>query len=618
MSEPSTAKRRTGTMAMLYRLTTGQRHRYVLGTATLVVAIVLEYLVPMIGQAVIDSVTTATGGSAQALRISWVLRQLGGVENVLANLWLYAAAMVALSVVGGVLKFVSGRQVVLASETAMAELRHRLYDHVQRLPCRYHDNHETGDLVQRCTSDVETIRRFLANGIMQVVRSLVLIATVVPLMLTISVAMTGVAMSMTLPIVVFSMVFFTKVKMTFKKSDEAEGRISARLQENLSGIRVVRAFARQEYEIARFDEVNHERRRWQYRLYVVMAFFWSFSDFLGISQVALVLGLGAYWTWTGKLTIGMLYLFMAWAWKYIFPLRNLGRVLTDFGKAQVAMGRVLEILDQPVEQPVPGKTESPLAVRGRIEFDHVTFAYGDSAPVLHDATFTIEPGETVALLGPSGCGKTTVLSLLMRLYDCTGGAVRVDGHDITEVDRHSLRQQVSAALQEPFLFSRTISDNIRVGNAGAADREVREAAAWACIHDSIEQFEERYATMVGERGVTLSGGQRQRISLARALLKQTPILLLDDTLSSVDGETEQEILAAIERRHHHSTTLVVAHRLSTLGMADRILIFDEGRVVQQGTHRELRDREGLYQRLWQMQCELEDGFAAEAPPGRDG
>jgi len=617
MNEAPTQERRTGTMAMLYRLTAGQRHRYALGTVTLVAAIVIEYLVPMIGLAVIDSVI-ATAAPTRELRSSWILRQLGGAAGVTPYLWWYAAAMVVLSSVGGGLKFISGRQIVLASETAVANLRRRLYDHVQRLPCGFHDGHETGDLVQRCTSDVETIRRFLAQEIMQIVRSLVLVGTVVPLMLTISVAMTGVAMSMTLPIVVFSAVFFTKVKKTFKKADEAEGKISARLQENLSGIRVVRAFARQEHEISRFDEVNRERHKWQYRLYFVMAFFWSFSDFLGISQVALVLGLGAYWTWTGKLTIGMLYLFMAWAWKYIFPLRGLGRVLTELGKAQVAMGRVLDILDQPVEQPLPGMEESRIAVQGRIVFDHVTFAYGETAPVLRDASFSIEPGETVALLGPSGCGKTTVLSLLMRLYDCTGGTVLVDGHDVKQLDRVNLRQQVAVALQEPFLFSRTISDNIRVGNARAAEREIRKAAAWACIHDSIEQFEESYATMVGERGVTLSGGQRQRISLARALLRQAPILLLDDTLSAVDSETEQEIIEAIERRHRQSTTLVVAHRLSTLAMADRILVFDRGRVVQQGTHEELRNRPGLYRRLWHMQCELEDTLAAEVNSNNDG
>lgn len=596
---------------MLYRLTAGQRHRYVIGTAALMVSILLEYVVPMIGLAVIDSVI-ATADPARELRNSWILAHLGGPAGVVPYIWWYAAAMVVLSATGGILGFISSRQIVLASESAIANLRRRLYDHIQRLPCTFHDNHATGDLVQRCTSDVETVRRFLAHEVMQIVRSIVLIGTVVPLMLTISVAMTGVAMSMTVPIVMFSAVFFTKVKKTFKKADEAEGKISARLQENLSGIRVVRAFARQEHEIERFDEVNRERHRWQYHLYLVMAFFWSFSDFLGISQVALVLGLGAYWTWTGKLTVGMLYLFMAWAWKYIFPLRNLGRVLTELGKAQVAMRRVLDILDEPVEQPDDGATESPIDVRGQITFDNVTFAYDDTAPVLRNASFAIEQGETVALLGPSGCGKTTVLSLLMRLYNCTDGVVRVDGRDVKGLDRVRLREQIAVALQEPFLFSRTISDNIRVGKARADENEIRQAAAWACIHESIEQFENRYATMVGERGVTLSGGQRQRISLARALLRRAPILLLDDTLSAVDSETEREILAAIEQRHHKSTTLVVAHRLSTLTMADRILVFDEGRVVEQGTHEELRNRPGLYRRLWRMQCELEDSLETGA------
>jgi ATP-binding cassette subfamily B protein len=288
------------------------------------------------------------------------------------------------------------------------------------------------------------------------------------------------------------------------------------------------------------------------------------------------------------------------------------------------MGRVLDILDEPVERAVPdildepverampGVVETPAGrLSGRIEFEEVSFGYGDGTPALRDVSFTIEPGESIALLGPSGCGKTTVLALLLRFYDYESGSIRLDGRELRTIERRSLREQISAALQEPFMYSRTIEENILVGNTNAAPGEIRAAARYACIHDSIVKFENSYETMVGERGVTLSGGQRQRVSLARALVRDAPFLFLDDTLSAVDSETEQDILSALEKEGRTRTTLVVAHRLSTLSMADRIFVFEDGRLIGEGTQESLRNAPGLYRRLWRMQAELEASLARE-------
>ncbi len=601
----------SGTLRMLFTLTAGQRYRYVIAMGAMTLGIGVEYLVPMFGQAVIDALTSRYGEEG-AERVTYMVRLLGGVEGVLGQLGWIAVAMLVITAVGGLLNYVAGRQTVKGSENVVADLRERLHDHIQHLPCRYHDEHETGDLVQRCVSDVETIRQFLATQIGQIARSLVLVAVVVPLMLSLSIKMTVVALCMTLPVIAFSCLFFGKARAAFKRAEEAEGKISSRLQENLTGIRVVRAFARQEHEKARFDEANHERRAWNYRLYTLMALFWTISDFLGVLQLVLILGMGIYWVQTGAMTLGMLYLFVTWAWKYVMPLRQLGRVLTEVGKAQVAMGRVLKILQVAPETAADGFTEEPLdACRGGIEFRDVTFAYGGTVPVLQSLSFAIEPGETIALLGASGSGKSTVLSLLLRFYDVEGGSVQIDGRDVRGVERHDLRGQFGVALQHPFLYSRSVGENIRVADGHASEHDLHEAAHSASLHEAVMTFAEAYDTMVGERGVTLSGGQRQRVSLARALIRQAPILLLDDTLSAVDSETEDHILKALEERHGHRTTIVVAHRLSTLRIADRILVFEKGCISQAGSHDELVAVPGLYRRLWDLQADLEGGYRAE-------
>ncbi len=596
-----------GATRALIAILAGQRRRYAIALLATLVAVVLEFMTPFVSQAVIDAVTSALAPERAALTPpSWFTTWLGGNTWVLAHLGHCALAMIGLAALTVVVNLVSGRELAVGSERAMAALRGRLFDHIQRLPASYHDEHETGELVQRCTSDIDTIRRFLGSNLVQVWRCLIMIVTVLPLMLSINVPMTLVALCLTLPIIGFSFVFFRLVKHIFKQADEAEGRLTARLQENLTGIRVVRAFARQEHEEARFAEVNEERRIWHRRLYNVMAVFWSVSDLLGVLQVALIVAVGAYWTWHGRMSFGMLFMFLVWARKYVFPLRSLGRVLTDFGKAQVSMGRVMQILETPVEtvddHPAASVPQPPMG----LEFHNVTFRYREGrAPSLDNVSLQVAPGETVALLGPSGSGKSSVVALLLRLYDHQEGQVRVGGVDIRKLDRHELRRLFAVALQEPYMFSRTVADNITMGRDGASAREVESAADVAAIHTSIMEFEEAYETMVGERGVTLSGGQRQRISLARAVLRQAPVLILDDTLSAVDSETEQVIVSGLDGLTK-STTLVIAHRFSTLQMADRVIVFDHGRIVQQGAHEALLQEEGLYRRLWDLQCRMED------------
>ena len=491
----------------------------------------------------------------------------------------------------------------MASEKIIRRLRDRLYDQLQHLPCSYYDRAETGDLIQRCTSDVETVRQFLINQVVEIGRAVLMLLVPLPLMFAIDARMTGISLILILPIAGFSVVFFQKVRNRFEAVDKAEGRLTSALQENLTGIRVVRAFARQQYEIQKFSRRNGEHRDLDYRLYWLLAGFWSTSDLLCMAQIALVVFTGGSWLASGSLGVGSFFFFLSAVNMFLWPVRMMGRILTELGKATVAIGRIQDILGHARESiPATTATVEPAAgVRGEIVFADVTFSHRDSTAALENVSFRVTPGSTLALLGPSGSGKSTIVNLLLRLYDPGRGVIEMDGRDIATLDRKEVRRQISVVMQEPFLYLKTIRENLAVGRPAATHEEIAEASVTASVHETILQFEHGYETLVGERGITLSGGQRQRVALARALLKEPVILILDDALSAVDTETESFILEALQSRRGRHTTIVIAHRLSTLMHADEILVFDRGRIIQRGTHNDLKEEPGLYRRIWKIQ-----------------
>ncbi|MGD8396959.1 MAG: ABC transporter ATP-binding protein [Candidatus Eiseniibacteriota bacterium] len=627
-------------------MTRGQRRRYAAATAALVLAASFLYLVPLVPQVILDGVLTADGEKASGFARRAV-EVAGGRDFLRAHLWIAAVMIALLTAVAGLFTYLRGRWAAKASEHIVRRLRDELYDHLQRLPVAEHDRVETGDLVQRCTSDVDTVRMFLANQVVEIGRAMLMLVLPLPLMLALDVRMTLVSMALVPPIVLFSFFYFKRVQVHFLRVDEAEAAMTSTLQENLTGIRVVRAFARQEYEREKFAVRNATHRGMHYVFYRLLAWYWSLSDFMCMSQKLLVVGVGGYWLLVGQLPVGTFYFFLAAVNLFIWPIRMMGRILSEFGKALVAAGRIGEILDTPRERdpedagcesgeavaveaaPLddPGPIRAPAAgmprlvpsdgpAVGAIDFDHVGFAYGDGRRVLHDVCFRVAAGETLALLGPSGAGKSTLISLLLRFYDPVEGSIRLDGRDIATIGRQDMRSEIAVVMQEPFLYSKTVRENIRLGRSSARDEEIQEAATIACVHESIEGFDQGYDTLVGERGVTLSGGQRQRVALARALLHEPVIMILDDALSAVDTVTENLIIDALRQRRGRHTTLVIAHRLSTLMHADRVLVLDRGHVVQQGTHATLVEEEGLYRRLWRIQgaieADLDDGPQAAA------
>ncbi len=612
----------------------GQRLRYGGAIVAIGVATVVAYLVPLVGRATIDRAIAAqvketgdreqgTGIDAPAPETSFDLTPyLGGPDHLAGNLWIAALAMIGLTALAGYFTYLKVRWSAGASEQIARRLRNQLYDHLQKLPGRYLDKADTGDLVQRCTSDVENMRLFLSAQVVEIANALILLCTALPLMIMLDLRMTLVSMALIPIIIGFAIIFFIKVKHRFKAVEKAESEMTTVVQENLTGIRVVRAFARQAFERDKFAVKNAAYRDHSFRLVSLMSIYWTASDFLVLCQMCAALGFGAYWITQGEMTVGTLYAFLAYLQMMLWPVRQMGRILTDLGKAVVAMGRMREILDEQEETNIRSMhtgdaatvSAPPPAFTGQLTIDHLTFSHDGVRPVLRDVSLRLETGQTLAILGPSGAGKSTLMQLLLRLYDYEQGEIRIDGMEIRELPRQFVRSQIGVVMQEPFLFSKSLGENIRHGRSEAMQHEVEAAARMAHIHETIAGFEQGYDTVIGERGVNLSGGQRQRIAIARAIVRNPAILILDDALSAVDSHTESMILNALKDRRGRRTSIVIAHRLSTLMQADRIIVLDQGAIVQQGTHDELLAQEGMYQRLWRIQSSVETELERDMQP----
>jgi ATP-binding cassette subfamily B protein len=596
----------------LWGLMEGQRCRYAGALAAMLCGVGMLYVTPLITRAAIDGVITAHPASTLSAPARFLAdhREKWGIELTLSLAGVLAVVVTAAS--AGFMS-VQGRLSGIASETIARRLRDRLARHLQHVPMSWHDKVQTGDIVQRCTSDVDTVRLFYREQVIQIAQACTRIVIGFPILLWLDWKM-GLSATALMPVIIlFAVIFFRRVQGSFKKAEEAEGIMTATLQENLTGIRVVRAFARQEFEIDRFTRKNADYRDRNWRLYKILAVYWSTSDLMCLVQFAAIVSIGAWRASRGTMTIGTMIAFVSYAQMFIWPIREVGRVLTELGKTLVAVGRIKEVLDVPEETIPSNVIQGPPRVHGDIELSHVSFKHGEKW-VLNDVSLSIPAGKTVALLGPSGSGKTTLVNLLLRLYDCDRGTITLDGIDLKSLDRKYVRSQFGVVLQEPFLYSKTLRENIKLGRHAAADEEMIIASKTAAIHESIESFDAKYDTLIGERGVTLSGGQRQRAAIARALLKDAPIVILDDALSAVDTHTEISILDEIRRQSGRHTMLIIAHRLSTLMHADQIAVLEKGRIVQLGTHDQLVAHEGLYRRLWQIQGVLAEDLRMEMAP----
>ncbi len=579
----------------------GAKRYFVIGAIEVILGILSLYASSYVTSYTLDFVLLGQTPSLPDWLYQWILSK----GDIAKNLWVCGAAFLLFTSLNALFVFLRRRNIAHASEHISKKMRDMLYAHLNAVPYDYHKHVSTGDLVQRCTSDVETVRKFISNQLMEIVRTVAMFAIALVMMFFIHWKMALLSLAILPFLTLSSFVYFRYVRKYFTAADEAEGDLSTAMQENFTGMRVVRAFGQQRAEYEKFTKLNQGYRAKNEKVIHLLGLYWGSSDAVGYLQIAVALCFGVYFYFSSygsatPFTLGNIYLFLALTSRLTWPVRQLGRVLADLGKATVSLGRLNEIINAPVEQE-PGRDLHHVDLNGDIVFDHVCFGYDTPNDVLDDVSFTAHAGQTIAILGSTGSGKSSLVQLLQRLYPATSGEIRINGVPINDIDHETLRRAIAIVLQEPFLYSRTIRENITMCRPDVPDEELFDVAKEAAVHDVICTFSDGYDTIVGERGVTLSGGQQQRVAIARALIQKAPIMVFDDSMSAVDTETDAKIRASLRKRHGDGVLFLISHRITTLCDADCILVLDHGKLVQQGTHAALLKEDGLYRRVAAIQ-----------------
>lgn len=522
------------------------------------------------------------------------------------HLWILSAILIGSALLSGCSTFISRTNTAKAGENFAKNMRDALFIHVQKLPMSWHDKNQTGDIIQRCTSDVEVIRNFVVTQLLEVFRTVFLVSVSFAIMFSMNVKLSLVALAFVPIVVAYSTIFYRLIAKRFTEADEAEGELSTVVQENATGVRVVRAFGREKFEMDRFQEKNDRFAKLWIRLGTISGLYWGVGDLITGLQVVTIIVLGAIEAVNGTISVGEFIAFASYNTTLVWPIRGLGRILSDMSKAGVSFERVDYIIKGKEEKYGEPKQEFP--DNTDITFENVSFSYESGNEVLKSLSFQIKKGQTFGILGGTGSGKSTLLQLLTRLYELPleHGSIKIGGKDIREIPLEILRKNIGMVLQEPFLYSRTIRENISAANPDATFEEIRNAAKIACVDDAIMGFAEGYDTIVGERGVTLSGGQRQRVAIARMLLQKAPIMIFDDSLSAVDSETDSLIRHALKEHMQDATVILISHRVTTLMGADQIMVLNEGQIQEMGTHQQLIQQEGIYKKIYEIQMSQDD------------
>lgn len=522
------------------------------------------------------------------------------------HLWILSAILIGVAVLSGCSTFISRTNTARAGENFAKNMRDALFIHVQKLPMSWHDQNQTGDIIQRCTSDVEVIRNFVVTQLLEVFRTVFLVSVSFAIMFSMNVKLSLVALAFVPIVVAYSTIFYRLIAKRFTEADEAEGELSTVVQENATGVRVVRAFGREKFEMDRFQEKNDRFAKLWIRLGTISGLYWGVGDLITGLQVVAIIVLGAMEAVNGTISVGEFVAFASYNTTLVWPIRGLGRILSDMSKAGVSFERVDYIIKGKEEK--YGKPKQEFPDNTDITFENVSFSYESGNEVLKSLSFHIKKGQTFGILGGTGSGKSTLLQLLTRLYELPPehGSIKIGEKDIREIPLEILRKNIGMVLQEPFLYSRTIRENISAANPDATFEEIRNVAKIACVDDAIMGFAEGYDTIVGERGVTLSGGQRQRVAIARMLLQKAPIMIFDDSLSAVDSETDSLIRHALKEHMQDATVILISHRVTTLMGADQIMVLDEGQIKEMGTHQQLIQQEGIYKKIYEIQMSQDD------------
>ncbi len=587
-------------LSLLWRFLKGAKRFFFISILSAAVTALADMIQPQIIRAAVDCAIGGKEGDFPQF-VMELVDSIGGFAYLGQNLWIMAVAIIIVACFQVASQFSFRVSNTMASETLVKSMRDQLFSHIERLPFSWHMKNKTGDIIQRCTSDIDTTKNFLSEQLTSVFRIVILLALSITFMLSMNPVLTLIALLPTPVIMLYSFQFHKKIHDGFLDCDENEGKLSAMAQENLTGVRVVRAFGRERAEIDKFEKQNdHYTRLWE-KMAKVMSRFWSVSDILSGIQVMLVIVFGAVFCVKGSLTEGEYIAFISYNSMLVWPIRQLGRMISEMSKAGVSIDRVFYIMNSPVEQDDPEATDAPMD--GDICFEHVSFAYENSPQMLHDISFTMKAGTTLGILGGTGSGKSTMMLLLDKLYllEEGSGRITIGGTDIRKIRTEHLRRNIGMVLQEPYLFSRSIAENIGIVSPELDMEAIRSAAAAAALDETVMSFTSGYETMVGERGVTLSGGQKQRTAIARMLSQDVPIMIFDDSLSAVDTQTDAKIRSAISKRFGKASVILISHRITTLSAADKILVLDRGRIAEEGTHEELKAAGGIYQKIYETQ-----------------
>ena len=565
----------------------------------------LVSLVDLINPKIISyTVDTVLGDEAGKLPgvIDHMLASLGGEAWLKNNLWAVALAVMVVAVAGALCRYFFQYLNGVGSEKLVHNMRNRLFDHILHLPFSWHSENRTGDIIQRCTSDVETIRMFLSEQLTHLFRVVVLIGMALYFMFNMNVQLSLVVVAFIPVIVGYSLFFHTKIGDQFEKVDIEEGKLSAIAQENLTGVRVVRAFGKEAYERSRFEKQNAYYTDFWVRLMKLMSAFWTSSDLVSYLQLLAVMVYGTVLCVNGEITVGTFIAFNSYTAMLMWPIRSLGRTIANMSKAGISIDRLRYIMNAECEE--DHGTVTDINMHGDIVFDHVSYQYENgSKDILQDVSFTVKGGTTIGILGGTGSGKSTLMYLLDRLYELPrgNGTITIDGVDIRDIPLSYLRENIGMVLQEPYLFSRTLEENIAIAGRNADHSDVLRASAAAALDHAVSHFKDGYQTFVGERGVTLSGGQKQRTAIAQMLVRNAPIMIFDDSLSAVDAETDAKIRNALKQSTGDSTVILIAHRITTLMNADLIVVLEDGKVAEMGNHTQLMERNGIYRKIHDLQ-----------------
>ncbi len=574
----------------------GKKHLFIIMFICVFVYSLSLLLSPLIVSYVLDNVINGLPINDPITQI--IDQLLGGATYVRNNLWTAALAVIVIYSMIAFSVYLKGLCTGIISELFSKNLRDDVYDHLQKLTFTYHKSKDSGDLIQRSTSDIDQIRRALASQVSEMFYCIFTSIIALSILVSINVQLTLISFFVLPILFLSSYMFFKKSKKIFLECDLAESKLTTIIQENLGGVRVVKAFNSEQEEIIKFELANNKYKAKVFNLMQAMAIFWSTTDVLALGQILIMIVAGIGFVHDGSISVGQYFVFLSYVSFVIWPLRQLGRILADMGKLSVSIQRIDEILCEPAEDLEIGKTPT---IKGSIIFSNVSFTYDkDTKPTLEDINFNIKAKQSIAIMGPTGSGKSSLVNLLSRLYEYEGN-ILIDDTPLNEIAKGWARKNIGIVLQEPFLFSKTIYDNLALTKKDAKKDSIYDAAKIASIHDVIEGFNEGYETEVGEKGVTLSGGQKQRIAIARTLVNECPILIFDDSLSALDSKTDAQIQHSLKRMKNKATMLIVTHRVNSAIHADQIIVLDKGRIAQQGNHATLVKEEGLYKQIYELQ-----------------